>query len=182
MSHAAPTEAAQNGATADQNADLMEELRELRQMADENKQEARDRAIREEQANHSTAGAKRSVGFIMKSIHMMDDVDKCWGKLGEEAALEQRGVATPNNLARVNKAIVDQANVFVGLREHFVKELGAQNMASHSVLGWGLVKHVETVPQYNKSAIGLGLEDVRKAEKDLISYRSESRIQICLFV
>ena len=70
----------------------------------------------------------------------------------------------------------------VGLREHFVKELGAQNMASHSVLGWGLVKHVETVPQYNKSAIGLGLEDVRKAEKDLISYRSESRIQICLFV
>ena len=34
MSHAAPAEAAQNGATADQNADLMEELRELRQMAE----------------------------------------------------------------------------------------------------------------------------------------------------
>ena len=46
-------------------------------------------------------------------------------------------------------------------------------MASHSVLGWGLVNHVEAAPQYNKSATGLSLEDVRKAEKDLISYRSE---------
>ena len=101
---------------------IIEELTALRQLAEVAKQEGRDRAIREEQANHGTAGAKRAVGFIMKAIHCMDNVDACWGKMAEEAAAQQRAVATPDNLARVNKALEDQAGEFVGLREHFVKE------------------------------------------------------------
>ena len=58
----------------------------------------------------------------MKSLHKLDDIDVCWAKLAAEAEQGARDVATADNIARVNKAIVGQISALLDLRKHINHE------------------------------------------------------------
>ena len=49
-----------------------------------------------------------------------------------------------------------------------------QTVASKSPLGWAVVRKLESFLDFDTEVIGLNGEEGRRAEKELISYNSES--------
>ena len=56
----------------------------------------------------------------------------------------------------------------------FYFQLTMQTVASKSPLGWAVVHKIEGTNNFDPDVVDLNGEDVRKAEKELISYNSES--------
>ena len=119
-------------------AEMLEQIKELKASAEVQRKESREADIRVKVAGHKTVGARRSVGLVlsnrpfltfhlqishlMKSLHKLDDIDACWAKLAAEAEQGARDVATSDNIARVNKAIVGQISALLDLRKHINHE------------------------------------------------------------
>ena len=87
---------------------------------------------------------------ITESLFVLEDIDQLWCKLGEEAERDGVFVAREDNLARVNKAIDDQAKLLSTLGNHLQEELGKVTIASKSPLGWKLVSFMEEDPDFDK--------------------------------
>lgn len=157
---------------AGEQAEVQEQIRELKEASERYKQESREAAIRQRVAEHKTASARRAIAYLMKSLHHMEDLEAVWGKLAKEAEEEARDVATVDNLPRINKAIMEHAKIVVEHKSHIRKELTAHTVASNSPMGWNLVNHNEAAPMYDEN-LDMDQEAVRKAERDYMQYHRD---------
>lgn len=156
-------------AAAATSAEMIAQIKELQDAAAAQRKESREADIRHKVAGHKSVGARRTIAHLMKSTHILDDIDACWDKLAAEAERESRDTATADNLVRINKAINGQAPMLVELRKHINHELTMQTVASQRPAGWQLVNWKEAGPDYDPS-LDMTLDDVRQAEKEMNQY------------
>ena len=139
-------------------------------------QSQREQEIATEVAKHHNAAAKRSVGFLMKSIYMVKDIQKEWFQLEVEAAQAGLGsqIATAENLPRVNMALTNQSKLIGELLTKLQHEYTMQTAGSLSGARWDLVNFIEKKPIFNEEMAEFGLEELRKYEKEKMSYDSKA--------
>ena len=136
----------------------------------------REQTIATEMAKHHNVAAKRSVGFLMKSIYLGKDIQKEWLQLEIEAAQAGPGsqIATAENLPRVNMALANQSRLIRELVTKLQHEYTMQTAGSLSGSKWDLVNFIEKKPIFNEEMAEFGLEDLRKFEKEKMSYDSKA--------
>ena len=83
------------------------------------------------------------IDHLMKSIHVLSDVDDIWAKPIREAEVGGGKVVMGKNIDAVNLALTRQAKLLVELKKHVTHELRMQTVASKSALGWKLVHRWE---------------------------------------
>jgi len=132
----------------------------------------REQTIATEVTKHHNAAAKCSVGFLMKSIYLVKDIQKEWLQLELEAAQAGPGsqIATAENLPRVNMALTNQSKLIGELMAKLQHEYTLQTAGSLSGARWELVNFIEKKPIFNEEMAEFGLEDLRKFEKEKMSY------------
>ena len=134
----------------------------------------REQGIAMEVSKHSTPAAKRSVGFLMRSIYLVKDIQKEWLQLETEAAHAGTSIATQENLPRVNLALTNQGKMVGDLLSKLQHEYTMQTTGSLSGSKWDLVTFIEKKPIFNEEMAEFTLEDMRKFEKEKMSYDSKA--------
>lgn len=86
--------------------------------------------------------------LIILQFFISDCYQLC--RLAEVAENDGVFVARADNLAQINKAIDDQADLLTKLGKHLKEELGKVVIASKSPLGWKLVGFMEEDPDFDK--------------------------------
>ena len=112
----------------------------------------------------------------MKSIYMVKDIQKEWFQLEVEAAQAGLGsqIATAENLQRVNMALTNQSKLIGELLTKLQHEYTMQTAGSLSGARWDLVNFIEKKPIFNEEMAEFGLEELRKYEKEKMSYDSKA--------
>ena len=136
----------------------------------------REQGIAMEVSKHSTPAAKRSVGFLMRSIYLVKDIQKEWLQLETEAAQVGTPIATQENLPRVNLALANQGKMVGDLLSKLQHEYTMQTTGSLSGSKWDLVTFIEKKPIFNEEMAEFTLEDMRKFEKEKMSYDSKAEL------
>ena len=140
------------------------------------KELARKAAIDTECDKYTGKSVQRVVRKNLETLDFIKDIKNLWKDLGEEA-LEGDGVlATPHNLEAVNKAIEGMTPLLDDMEEHVRWELECNISAAESPIGWRAVDQLELEKKKKKDGkVLIKPEDLRKAEKDKISFEKDLR-------
>ena len=108
--------------------------------------------------------SKRNVGFGMGLLHKIEDLEAIF--LTED----ESEVANGDNLDEVNLSIKEMKKLLGELKASVLHEVDMQTVAGTSPLGWKTVQQMEVG---SKSFGTCTSEDVRKAEKERMTYERE---------
>ena len=119
---------------------------------------------------------KRVVQKNLETLDYIGDIKSLWEDLTNEADEADCEVATPHNLEAVNKAILGLDPLITDMEEHVRWELECNISAAESAIGWRAVDQLELERKKKKDGkVLIKPEDLRKAEKDKISFEKDLR-------
>jgi len=113
--------------------------------------------IRSSVAQHSKPQIKRSVAFIKKLLHKVEDARERIYKFTDVEAV------TADNVEEANSAFSDMTDLLNSLEELLDHELSMNCIASREKLGWLVVKMLERDPLFEHDDDGSKTKEVRSA-------------------
>ena len=138
-------------------------LESLRKAQEDAKVKHREAVIDLEVAKFKHPGIKRNVKHNMSVLNMLDDMKDIFVGAGDEPA------AREDNVVDINAAVVELHKQIEKTKTFVQHELNMQVAAGSSPLSWRVVEHLES-DKRTPSACSLSGEELRKAEKERMSY------------
>jgi len=127
--------------------------------------------IRSSVAQHSKPQIKRSVGFIKKLLHKVEDARERIYKFTDVEAV------TVDNIEEANTAFSDMSDLLNSVEELLDHELSMNCIASREKLGWLVVKMLERDPLFENDDDGSKTKEVRSAAYRAGQIAKERRFQ-----